>query len=138
MCIGKLNWIYLSAANSLLRVQFYKSYIKAEFITMRITIWSSRATCHPVYHFVYCHYDVDWILLSLVMWSDRCTWLASCYVTHIRFHWQKIHVHGEIFRYCIIYSCVTKEEFYSFNSFAYSTAENGYVWNLSVFTCSIL
>lgn len=43
--------------------------------------------------YVLSHRDVDWVLLSLVMRSDRCTWLASCYVTHhIRFHWQEIRI----------------------------------------------
>jgi len=78
---------------------------------------------HPVYHFMYCHRDVDWTLLSLVMWNDRCTWLASCYVTHIRFHWEKIHESVMKF-WDIAWICVKRRIFFVQQ---FLSDENGYV-----------
>jgi len=97
-----LNWMFVRSPKLTLPSRdFYKSCVKPE--TDRHEDHVAGLICHVshispcISFYVLSHRDVDWALLSLVMRSDRCTWLASCYVTHIRFHWQKIHLEVIIF-----------------------------------------
>lgn len=98
---------------TLLSRDFYKSCIKPktdsheDHVADLIRRVSRISPCISFY--VLSHRDVDWALLSLVMRSDRCTWLASCYVTHIRFHWQEIYTYIRKWRILLWISLMREE-----------------------------